>query len=150
MVTDPAMYVEPFAKAGANHLTFHIEVMEEHRVQPMIERIHDCGLTAGLAINPETPMERLLPHLTLPNLVLVMSVHPGFSGQSFIGASLDKTRSLRGTMGDTQRLQMDGGIAPTNAARVRAAGCDVLVAASAIFGKPTALRGAIIAELRDN
>lgn len=148
MVTDPAMYVKPFADAGADHLTFHVEACEPSRVPGLVERIRAAGMTAGLAINPPTPVERALPLVELVDLVLVMSVNPGFSGQSFIEGVLDKTRALRAVLRGDQRLQMDGGITPANAGLVRGAGCDVIVAASAIFGRPENERAAVVRQLR--
>ncbi|MHC4793164.1 MAG: ribulose-phosphate 3-epimerase [Planctomycetota bacterium] len=132
MVTDPLAYLDPFATAGANHCTGHIEVLDaplEFR-----DRCHALGMSAGIAINPETPLEALDGVADAFDLVLVMSVHPGFSGQSFIPDVLEKTRAIAARQTSNQRLEMDGGISPANAEAVRDAGCDVLVAASAIFG----------------
>ena len=149
MVTDPMQYVEPFAKAGADHLTFHVEPAlgiyrskgkpeGAARYDPaeVIAAIHEHGMTAGLAINPPTPPDALSPWLDQIDLALVMSVNPGYSGQKFIEMTLDTTRAIKQFLRDEQLVQMDGGVGPDNAARVREAGCDVLVAASAIFGKP--------------
>jgi ribulose-phosphate 3-epimerase len=148
MVTDPAQYVEPFAKAGANHLSFHVEAVSPGEVPALVGRIRGLGMEVGLAINPPTPADRLEPWIELADLVLVMSVNPGFSGQAFIPEVLDKTRRYRGLMRPDQRLQMDGGVGPANAAAVREAGCDVLVAASALFGRPPQERAAVAAALR--
>ncbi len=148
MVTDPAAYVDPFFKAGANLITFHVEAVGPAGVEPLIKDIQSRGISAGLAINPPTPFAAIEPFLTLPDLVLVMSVNPGFSGQSFITETLDKTRAIAARLRPDQRLQMDGGIGPQNAATVREAGCDVLVAASALFGVPPAMRGGVIAKLK--
>ena len=132
MLTDPTSFLEPFAKAGADHCTGHIEVLEDPTA--FRDRCHRLGMSAGIAINPETPLEALDGVAECFDLVLVMSVHPGFSGQSFIDSVLEKTRALSARLGPTQRLEMDGGVAPANAPAVREAGCDVLVAATAIFG----------------
>jgi ribulose-phosphate 3-epimerase len=132
MVTDPAAYVEPFAKAGASHVTFHAEVVGDPR--PLVARIHALGMSAGLAINPDTPADALFPWLDAIDLALVMSVHPGFSGQSFIASVLPKTRAIRERARPGLRIQMDGGVAPASASACRAHGCDLIVAASAIFG----------------
>ena len=134
MVTDPAAYIEPFAAAGAAHITFHIEVVADPR--PLIARIHALGMSAGLAINPATTAESIVPYLAEVELALVMSVQPGFSGQKFMSAVLPKTRLLRDAGPAALRVQMDGGVAPDNAAACRAHGCDLIVAASAIFGRP--------------
>src|SRR5437899_3807053 len=84
MVTDPAMYLEPFAKAGANHVSFHVEAVEASDVGKLVDRIHALGMHAGLVINPPTPVERILSLVSIPDLILVMSVNRGFSGQAFI------------------------------------------------------------------
>lgn len=114
----------------------------------LCERIHAEGMAAGLAINPSTPAETIGGVLDAADLILVMSVHPGFSGQSFKGEVLAKTRWVRERLRDDQRLEMDGGISPENAVQVREAGCDTLVAASAIFGRPPAERAGVIGRLR--
>lgn len=162
MVTDPIQYVRPFADAGANHLTFHIEPAldttagsgmaprsEGYDPIELASAIHDAGMTVGLAINPPTPLsDHILELAPAFDLILVMSVNPGFSGQDFIPESLDKTRALRAHLGPDVRIQMDGGITPSNAPAVRDAGCDVIVAASAIFGQKTAIRPQIVDALR--
>lgn len=148
MVTDPAMFVEPFLRAGANHITFHVEVVEPEGIAPLAERIRKGGATAGLSINPPTPVEKILPHVGAVDMVLVMSVNPGFGGQSFMPEVLSKTRAIAAMLGPRQRLEMDGGIAPDTAAAVREAGCDVLVAGSAVFRVPGPERAGVIAELR--
>lgn len=148
MVTNPAMFVEPFHKAGADHLTFHVEVVAADDIAPLAERIRALGMTAGLAINPPTDVQRILPHLGAVDMALVMSVNPGYSGQAFIGDSLDKTRAIKPRLRPDQRLEMDGGIKPANAEGVRRAGCDVIVAATAVFGQPPERRAAVIGDLR--
>ena len=155
MVTGPAMFVDPFLKAGADHITFHVEVVPPEGIAPLAERIRKGGATAGLAINPPTPVEKILPHVGSVDMVLVMSVNPGFGGQSFMPDVLTKTRAVaavlrqgHGPNGEGQRLEMDGGIAPDTAPLVREAGCDVLVAGSAVFGVSGPERAAVIAELR--
>lgn len=134
MVTDPGAYLEPFARAGAGHCTFHAEVASRDELLAMRDRCHGLGMTAGVAINPETPASTIDGVAEAFDLILVMSVHPGFGGQSFIPEVLEKTRAIAARLRADQRLEMDGGIGPENAAEVRAAGCDVLVAGSAIFG----------------
>ncbi|TVQ62256.1 MAG: ribulose-phosphate 3-epimerase [Phycisphaerales bacterium] len=151
MVTDPGQYVEAFAKAGADHFTFHVEAVPNRAdALALAARIREHGMTAGLAINPPTDRARLLD-IVRPGefeLLLVMSVNPGYSGQAFIAETLETTRAIRAAMGPEQRIQMDGGVKPENAAAVREAGCDVLVAASAIFGKPLEAWGGVIGSLR--
>lgn len=161
MVTDPEQYIDPFADAGADSLTFHIEpVLDRHAgtgraplsegydVRAVVERIRARGMAPGLAVNPPTPVETIFEFIEAMDLVLVMSVNPGFSGQAFIEDVLSKTRTIADRLRPDQRLQMDGGIKPENAAMVRDAGCDVLVAASAIFGRPEEERAGVIEALR--
>lgn len=148
MVTDPDRYVEPFAAAGANHLSFHVEAVAPTGIAPLINRIRTKGMDAGLVINPGTPVSAIEPFLSLPDLILVMSVNPGFSGQAFIESSLEKAAAISRLLRPDQRLQIDGGVGPANIKRVREAGCDVIVAATAIFGKPREQRESIIAALR--
>ena len=161
MVTDPGQYVQPFADAGADHLTFHIEpttdatagtgmapLSEGYDPREMAQRVRDAGMTAGIAINPPTDVASIEHVIDAFDMVLVMSVNPGFSGQAFIEESLLKTQAVRAQLRPDQRLQMDGGVSPANADRVRAAGCDVLVAATAIFGKPRAERRGAVEALR--
>lgn len=132
MVTSPASYLEPFAKAGANHCTVHVEA--EGAPAALARQAHDLGMTAGIAINPDTPAEAAIEVMDDFDLVLVMSVHPGFSGQAFIDDVLEKTRQIAPLLRPDQRLEMDGGIGPGNVGRIIEAGADVLVSASALFG----------------
>jgi ribulose-phosphate 3-epimerase len=148
MVEDPAKFVPAFLEAGANHLTFHAEVIEPGRGRDLIGLIRKGGGTAGVAINPATPAKAAMPLAAEVDLVLVMSVVPGFSGQKFMPEVLEKTRQFRKILRPDQRLEMDGGIAPANAEEVREAGCDTIVAASAIFGVPPDERAEIIGALR--
>ncbi len=150
MVTDPARFVEPFAKAGASNCSFHVEAVEPNAVQPLISRIHDLGMQAGIVINPPTPVDKILPFVALADMVLVMSVNPGFSGQSFIPEVLEKTRTIKPLLRPMQRLEVDGGISPANVATVRAAGCDVMVMGSALASQPRERWGGIIQQMRRN
>lgn len=163
MVTDPAQYIRPFASAGANHLTFHLEPALDPRAgtgasplsagydcRAIADQVRAAGMTAGLAINPSTPVEPLLPLVPAFDLILVMSVNPGFSGQAFIPGVLAKVRQISPLLRPNQRLQMDGGIGPDNVQTVLDAGCDTVVSASAIFGKTPIQRAQVIALLRGN
>ena len=152
MVERPGEYVEPFARAGADHLTFHVESDVPDPAE-LIGRIRDAGMTAGVAINPDTPAEDALAviggaAIDGASLALVMSVHPGFSGQVFIDGVLRKAAVLAERCGEGVRVQIDGGVNPETAARARTNGVDVLVAASSIFGVPERERGARIEALR--
>ncbi len=132
MVTDPAELFEPFLDAGANHISVHIESVR--KPAELIRRIQSRGATAGIAIKPETPWKSVESLFTLADLFLVMSVHPGFSGQKFLASALPKVRAIRSRISNTQRVELDGGVNPSNSAACIAAGCDALVSASAIFG----------------
>ena len=128
-------YLEVFARAGADRITIHPEAGPHlHRG---LQTIRALGKRAGAALNPGTPVSMLEPVLDELDLVLVMSVNPGFGGQQFIEASLDKIRQTRALLaGRGIRLEVDGGINAATATKATAAGADVLVAGSAIFGQP--------------
>lgn len=138
MVQEPVRYVEAFQKAGADILTVHLEACED--VKATLEKIRECGMLAGLSICPETEAEELLPYLEYVDMILVMSVHPGFGGQKFIPESLDKIRKVRGMIeerGLSVDVEVDGGIYLTNVREVLEAGVNVVVAGSAVFkGEP--------------
>ena len=135
MVKPVDRIVPDFAKAGANLISFHPEASDH--VDRTIGLIHDCGCKAGLVLNPATPLSCLDHVLPSLDLVLVMSVNPGFGGQQFIPYTLDKVRAIRDridALGKPILLQVDGGIKVDNIAAVAAAGADTFVAGSAIFG----------------
>jgi ribulose-phosphate 3-epimerase len=134
MITDPMKYAAPFVEAGADLLTFHIEVTD--RPQEVIEHIRSLGAYVGITLNPGTPASAVAKVIENVDLVLVMSVWPGFGGQEFIGSSLDKLKELSATLRPDQRLEVDGGIGPKTASSVALAGADTLVAGSAVFGQP--------------
>jgi ribulose-phosphate 3-epimerase len=136
MVSNPGDFVKSFAEAGAGHLTFHIEVCSGDKALDLIKRIHDLGCTAGISLNPPTPVEALGDVLGHADLVLVMSVNPGFTGQAFMPEVLGKVRFLRHELGPHQRLEIDGGIGIRTAHEALEAGADVLVAGAAIFRNP--------------
>jgi len=151
MVTNPEMFIEPFAKAGADNITFHAEVAGEGGTPEPLELIETChrlGCTAGIAINPATDADALEHGLTACDLVLVMSVVPGFGGQSFMPEVLEKVRSIAQRLRPDQRLEMDGGIGSDTAGACIQAGCDTLVAGSAIFGKAREHRAEAIQAIR--
>lgn len=152
MVTDPWLYARPFADAGADHLTFHAEVVPGGTggLADLAGRIRELGVTVGLAINPATPAEMILENGAIEpfDLILVMSVNPGRSGQAFIPEVLPKVEALAAELTPNQRLEMDGGINPSTVGACLDAGCDVIVAASAVFGVPPARRAAVVTALR--
>ncbi|ASS65825.1 MULTISPECIES: ribulose-phosphate 3-epimerase [unclassified Paenibacillus] len=136
MIEQPQQYIEDYARAGADRITVHLEACTHlHRV---IHQIKELGLPAGVAINPGTPVQLLEPVLDDVDLVLIMTVNPGFGGQSFIPYSLDKLRTLRGMLHERGRsgvhVQVDGGINAATAPLVREAGADVFVAGSYVYG----------------
>ena len=134
MVQEPIRYVEAFQKAGADILTVHLEACED--VKATIDKIRECGMKVGLSICPET----LKPYLKEVDMILVMSVHPGFGGQKFIPESLEKIRKVREMIeeqGLSVDVEVDGGIYLTNVREVLEAGVNVVVAGSAVFkGEP--------------
>lgn len=134
MVTDPAYYIERFADAGADSITFHVEAAPEP--MKLIDRLHDLGLGAGVSVRPVTGAEALAAVAEAVDLVLVMTVEPGYGGQAFMTDMLDKIRAVRAMLRSDQRLEVDGGIDATTAARCAEAGADVFVAGSSIFGSP--------------
>ena len=136
MMTDPGDYLEAFARAGADGCTVHVEV---GRTEDLLAEIRRLGLRAGLAANPDTPFEALEPHLDRVDLVLCMTVFPGFGGQAFMAEVLPKVSEVRRALeqrGLAQRVdvEVDGGIDTDTAPRAAAAGANVLVAGSAVFG----------------
>ena len=134
MIEKPELYIAEFANAGADLITVHVEACPHlHRT---IAQIRELGKKAGVSLNPATPIEAVEPILPDVDLVLIMSVNPGFGGQSFIQSSLARARKLKQMIdvaGLDVDIQMDGGIKPSNAAEVRASGVNVLVAGSAVF-----------------
>ena len=134
MIVDPEKYVKRFAEAGADYVIFHHEACADPRAA--IAEIKAAGAKAGVSIKPATPVEEILDYLSELDLVLVMSVEPGFGGQSFMPASLDKVRALRQEIderGYNCILEIDGGISAKNAREVFDAGVDVVVAGSSVF-----------------
>ncbi|MEM8757202.1 MAG: ribulose-phosphate 3-epimerase [Planctomycetota bacterium] len=147
MITDPAAFVGPFAEAGADHITFHAEVVDEAEARSLADRVRGLGCTAGLAINPDTPIESVAGWLDAFEMLLVMSVFPGFGGQSFIEETLASTRAAA-EPGRDLWVEMDGGLDPTTAPRAIEAGCDLVVAGSALFGRAREAWPGVIASLR--
>jgi ribulose-phosphate 3-epimerase len=148
MISEPARYVQDFAKAGADIISIHAEAdIHLHRT---IHLIRDLGVKPGVVINPGTPVEQLVPVLGDIDLVLLMTVNPGFGGQSFIVSVLDKIRQLRRMLDERGLVhvdvEVDGGIHAATAGLVVEAGANVLVAGNAVFGRPN--RAEALAELR--
>ncbi|MHC4994896.1 MAG: ribulose-phosphate 3-epimerase [Planctomycetota bacterium] len=152
MVTNPENFVQPFADAGANCISYHVEATKGRELDgraaefALIDRIRAAGCQAGVVVNPPTDVTEIEGVIDAVDLVLIMSVNPGFSGQAFIPEVLDKVKWCSGRLRDDQRLEMDGGVSPETAPACRAAGCDTIVAASALFGADD--RAGVIASLR--
>ena len=139
MISEPKKYIAKFAEAGADIITFHYEACEDqNELQDVIDMIHSYGVKAGMSIKPNTPVEVVQPFLEDLELVLVMSVEPGFGGQSFIPEALDKISYLRKMIdlnGYLCLVEVDGGINEKTAKLCKEAGVDILVAGSYLFGK---------------
>lgn len=133
MITDPRKFAPAFVKAGANHLTFHIEV--EKKPTELIKMLHDSGVSAGLCLNPETPVRTIEKFAHLCDMILVMTVHAGFGGQKFIHYAAKKIIAVRKIVGPDIRVEVDGGINDKTAPLVVGYGADTLVAGHAIFSK---------------
>jgi ribulose-phosphate 3-epimerase len=157
MITNPDDFIEDFAEAGANYITVHVETCPHlHRT---VQFIKEKGVKAGVTLNPATPLISVEPILPDVDLLLIMSVNPGFGGQRFIQNVLEKIRQARAMIDRTGKpilLEVDGGVKPDNAAAIIAAGADILVAGSAIFeaaghdykGAIAALRNAAVPKAR--
>jgi len=137
MIERPERHVAEFVRAGANGVTIHVEAADD--VPEVLVAIRDAGARPGLALNPPTPLARVEPFLGLVDLLLVMSVNPGWGGQSFVEGSMEKlaaAREARRAAGARFVIEVDGGIKTHNAGAAAAAGADVLVAGSAVFASP--------------
>ena len=135
MVVDPERYIKQVRKAGADYISVHVEACKD--VKDVLLQIRELGAKPGLAFNPETDVKEIEPYLQYVDEVVLMSVHPGFGGQSFIPESMDKIRSLakmREELGLNFLIEVDGGIKLDNVKEVLLAGADVIVAGSAVFG----------------
>jgi ribulose-phosphate 3-epimerase len=144
MIQEPDRYLEVFADAGASSLTVHIEASPD--IQRTITTIRELGLPVGVALNPETPVTAVTDVLSLVDLILVMTVNPGFAGQNFIPSSLGKIRRIDSLLAEVQprpRIQVDGGITAETAPSAASAGADVFVAASAIFKHPEGIEAGV-------
>ena len=146
MIENPDQYIPEFAAAGANIITVHVEATKHlHRT---LQLIRESGVKLGVTLNPATPLVAIEEVLPLVDLVLIMSVNPGFGGQSYIPSSTDKIRRLRqmlDTIGSNADLEVDGGIKVNNAADIAAAGANVLVAGSAVFARANSITENIVA-----
>ena len=138
MIINPDKYIERFAKCGANLISFHLEAADQAGKDPkeIIGMIKACGAKAGLAINPDVPVERLFPYIEDVDFFLIMSVFAGFGGQKFIPESLDKIRRIKKLLDENQLhadIEVDGGINTDNVRAALDAGANIIVAGSAVF-----------------
>ncbi len=145
MITNPLKYIEPFAKAGADIITVHVEC--DDNVEEAIKLIKSFGIKCGIVLSPDTPVSEAVPYLDDVDMVLIMSVYPGFGGQKFMPDMLKKVTELNNIRGNRNyEIEIDGGIGADNAKLAIDAGVDVLVAGTSVFGKED--REAAIKELR--
>ena len=148
MIAEPKRYVERFVKSGADLVSFHVEA--ESDVNGTIDIIKNSGAKCGLAINPDTDVDKIIPYLDRLDLVLIMSVFPGFGGQKFIDGSLERiarAKELRDKLAPKALIEVDGGVNIQNSASIIAAGADALVAGNAVFG--AADRKEAVAKIRN-
>ena len=139
MIDRPHRYVKAFCDAGADLVTFHIEADQPQDIYAAIKTVKDCGKKVGLVLKPQTPSELLLPYIGLLDMVLIMTVEPGFGGQSFMEDQLPKIAAVRRMIDGLQpacELEVDGGVDSVTAKLCKEAGANVLVAGSAVFKKP--------------
>ncbi len=152
MIVHPQKYFERFAACGVDMLSFHLEAAEQEGSDPsaLLAQVRSLGMKAGLAFNPDMPLERVIPFIESADYLVLMSVYAGFGGQSFIEESYARIATLKreiAVRNPSCLIEVDGGVTPSNAATVRASGADILVAGSAVFksGDPrrtiAALRG---------
>lgn len=149
MIDRPLRYVEEFCKAGADIVTVHVEADTEENTKKALEVIHSCGKRAGVVLKPKTPAEAVQPFLEDCDMVLVMTVEPGFGGQSFMTDMMPKVQKIRewiSRQGLSCELEVDGGIGPDTRDTAVEAGANVLVAGSAVYGAEDIQRR--ISELR--
>lgn len=150
MIDRPVRYAEQFCKAGADLVNFHVEADTEENIVKAIEIAKSLGKKTGVTLKPKTPAEAVKPYIGMVDLVLIMTVEPGFGGQSFMHDQLPKIAAVGKMLDEAQlpcELEVDGGIDMNTAALVKAAGANVLVAGSAVFGKSD--RAAAIKAIRE-
>ena len=131
MISEPDRYLDAFLEAGCDCITFHIEAVSDPL--PLLEKIQAADRVAGLSLNPGTPVEQIEEAIPHADLILVMSVEPGFGGQSFMPSAVDKIRSIRQIAGEQKIISVDGGIAPETIGLCAEAGANLFVAGSSIF-----------------
>ena len=136
MIDRPIRYVEEFIKAGADYVTIHIEADQPQNTLAALDKIHELGCKAGIVLKPRTPAEAAIPYLEKCDMILIMTVEPGFGGQKFMADQMDKVRQLREWMDDLNpdcHIEVDGGVDANTCAVCKESGADVLVAGSAYY-----------------
>jgi len=133
MISEPDKYAERFVEAGVDHITFHIEAAGQS--EELIDKLHKLGVTAGICLNPETDVKAIEAVAPLCDMVLVMTVHPGFGAQEFIGEAAKKVVKVREIVGPDIRVEVDGGLDPRTIPTIVSYGADTLVVGNAIFSK---------------
>lgn len=136
MIVHPEKYIEEFVRCGADGITFHLEAAQDP--QAVIDKIHQCGAKVGISIKPGTALEEVFPYLKQIEMVLIMSVEPGFGGQAFIPGSYERIRRMREYIDKhdlSVKIEVDGGVGKKNIREVMKAGADVFVAGSGVFRK---------------
>ncbi|CAG0889771.1 unnamed protein product [Cyprideis torosa] len=134
MVQEPSKWIEPIAEAGGNLYTFHLETLEsESEVKSLCRKIREAGMAAGIGIKPGTSVEKLIPVAPEADVLLVMTVEPGFGGQKFMGDMMPKVAKLRALFPES-RIEVDGGVGPANVEQCYQAGADMIVSGTAITG----------------
>ncbi len=144
MIERPDEWISKYAQAGATYLSVHVEAARDPAAA--LDAIRAAGARPGITLNPETDVARIIPYLDRADLVLVMSVHPGFGGQSFIASALERVRTIRAALDERRsgaELEVDGGIKPGNAKAIAEAGASVLVAGSAVYLDPDGVSAAL-------
>ena len=131
MITEPQRYIKDFYDAGADGITIHVESTKD--VSGALKMIKELGIKAGLALNPETPVEAVFPYLELADMILVMSVHPGHGGQKYIDDVNSKISCIRQKLGNNYNIEVDGGVNLSNIKKIVELGANIIVAGSAVF-----------------
>lgn len=136
MIVEPWRYIERFAQLGVKYLSVHYEACSDRHLKDCIKSIHDLGMSAGVAVNPETPAEVLIPYLRMTDYVVVMGVHPGYSGQAYIPETTEKVAVMAEMIASADAdcfIEVDGGVSSANIAELERSGAGVFVAGSAAF-----------------
>nr|CAG4644258.1 EOG090X0CAY [Lepidurus arcticus] len=133
MVQHPEKWVEPMADAGANCYTFHIEACEDQDVTSLCRKIKDAGMKVGIALKPATPVDVILPYVDQADMILIMTVEPGFGGQRFMSSMMSKVQALRGAW-PSLNIEVDGGVGPSTIEECAEAGANMIVSGTAVTG----------------